>query len=68
MYLNYCLPSYMPMIHVYLVDLIIDINKGLDLLFTWLQANKLSLNGHYSTLYIIKLGLNYESFLPFRYG
>ena len=29
-------------------DLVISINKELGLIFTWLQANKLSLNGHKS--------------------
>ena len=33
-------------------DLIFSINKELDMLFTWLQANKLSLNGQ-KTYYMI---------------
>ena len=36
----------------HLDDLIIRINRELELLFTWLQANKLSLNGQ-KTYYII---------------
>ena len=51
---NFYLQFHMPMIlnGKHLDVLIIRINRELELLFTWLQANKLSLNGQ-KTCYIL---------------